>query len=351
MTGLAVPQDPIPAFLLTGFLGSGKTTLLKNILARPEWARTAVIVNELGDVGLDHLLLERSDEETLLLEGGCLCCALKSDLVLTLQSLLMRGERGELPMFERIVIETTGLADPGALIRTFWSDPLRLSRYRFAGTVTCVDAVTGEGAMARYAEARRQIAFADVLLVTKTDLGPSERMRAAARAINPGVPLYAIVQGRAPARALRSVTAAKRSVNAKTHGDASHASDVVTASATSEAILAWRALEAGLADLTASYGEHLLRLKGIVRAAEFDVPIRIDAVQGLFHRPLPVSQKRHAVEGSCLVAIAQSVDQGGLQRNLISLLDRSAAKEFERGRGEAVGLDPARSCRQMRGNQ
>ena len=124
MSGLAIPQPPVPVIVLTGFLGSGKTTVLKYLLDHPEADGTAVIVNEFGDVGLDHLLLERGDENTLLLDNGCLCCTVKSDLVTTLQSMLDRAERAELPAFDRVVIETTGLADPGSLIRAFWSDPL-----------------------------------------------------------------------------------------------------------------------------------------------------------------------------------------------------------------------------------
>ena len=175
VTSHVIAETPIPVTLITGFLGSGKTTLLRHLLGQPELADAAVIVNEFGDIGLDHLLLERGDESTLLLDSGCLCCTLQGDLVTTLQDLLDRRVRGDVPAFSRVMIETTGLADPGALIRMFWSDPLRLSRYTFDRTVTCVDAVTAVESLAEHREARRQIAFADILVVTKTDLGPAGR--------------------------------------------------------------------------------------------------------------------------------------------------------------------------------
>jgi len=330
---LAIPQDPIPVVLLTGFLGSGKTTVLKALLERPAWSRTAVIVNELGEIGLDHLLLERSGEDTLLLDGGCLCCALRSDLVVTLQSMLDRAERGELPAFDRVVVETTGLAEPGALIRTFWSDPLRLSRYRFTRTVTCVDAVMAKRTLAAYEEARRQVALADLLLITKSDLDAADGALDAARAINRCAAAHDVMKGSSPGDAIDMLATSSRDESVPLSLDAGHGTDFATVSAATDAMLSWPILERGLHEVTMRHGDRLLRLKGIVTVTEADDPIRIDAVQGLFHRPISLSQNGHAIAGSQLVAIAQSVPREVLRRDLVSLLGRSAAHELERRPG------------------
>jgi G3E family GTPase len=331
MTGLAVPQDPIPVTLLTGFLGSGKTTVLKNLLKQPEMAGSAVIVNELGEIGLDHALLERSEEDTLLLDGGCLCCALRGDLVATLQSLLERGERGELPAFDQVVIETTGLADPGALIRTFWNDPLRLSRYRFARTVTCIDAVAGARTLERHAEARRQAAFADLLLVTKTDVATNDDARLAATALNRTAPAIEVRNGDLPAGVL--LRAAHQGGGADlADGDlAAHHDDIATISVYRPGVLNWSRLERALASLTERYGERLLRLKGLVTIDEFEDLLRVDAVQGRFHRPQAVAPSNRDVDGTRLIAIVQDVEPEVIRSELLSLLDSSAANELQRG--------------------
>jgi G3E family GTPase len=167
----APPIDPvIPVTVLTGFLGSGKTTLANRFLRRPPFANTAVIVNELGEIGLDHLLVERGDDSVLLLDSGCLCCALQGGLRETLADLFVRRAAGSVPRFERVVVETTGVADPGPIANALVLDALLRAEFRLAAIVTTVDALHATRQLTDEPEALRQVVLADVLIVTKTDL-------------------------------------------------------------------------------------------------------------------------------------------------------------------------------------
>ena len=164
--------ETLPTTLLTGFLGSGKTTLLRRALVSPELADTAVIINEIGEIAIDHYLLDFVEDGVFELPGGCLCCAVREDMARTLRSLLERRDAGEIRRFRRIVIETTGLADPAPILFTLGTDPMLDHRLRLAGVVTLVDTLQGAETLDRFAEAERQAALADVLVITKTDLAP-----------------------------------------------------------------------------------------------------------------------------------------------------------------------------------
>src|SRR5499427_3041216 len=170
MVNAVAEPDTLPTTLLTGFLGSGKTTLLRRALLSPELADTAVIINEIGEIAIDHHLVDFVEGSVLELPGGCLCCAVREDLARTLRSLLERRDSGEIRRFRRIVIETTGLADPAPILFTLGTDPMLDHRLRLAAIVTLVDAVQGAETLDRFAEAARQIALADLLVITKTDL-------------------------------------------------------------------------------------------------------------------------------------------------------------------------------------
>lgn len=178
----------LPISVLTGFLGSGKTTLLSRLIRDPRMARTAVIINEFGEVGLDHLLVAKADENTVLMDSGCLCCTIRSDLADTLRDLYLRRLRDEVPPFDRVVIETTGLADPAPILHTLMTDPVVAARFRLDGVVTTVDAVHGMDQLDRQEESLKQAAVADRLVLTKTDIAaPAEvaRLKARLKALNP----------------------------------------------------------------------------------------------------------------------------------------------------------------------
>src|SRR6516164_4443357 len=194
------PSVLIPVTLLTGFLGSGKTTVLNHVLKQPEMAATAVIVNEFGEIGLDHLLVERANEDVVLLNSGCLCCTVRGDIVDTLTNLFVDRVKGKVPFFTRVAIETTGLADPAPILHTLMTDPIVAARYMLDGVVTTIDAVNGTGTLDKQREAVKQAAVADRLLLTKIDLaGPAARQAIESRlvALNPSAPVVRVTQGAA----------------------------------------------------------------------------------------------------------------------------------------------------------
>src|SRR6478672_13810060 len=170
--------NTVPVTILTGFLGSGKTTVLNHLLRQPSLADTVVIVNEFGAVGLDHLLIEQAIEDTVLLKNGCICCTVRGDIADTLDVLWQRREAGEIPPFRRIAIETTGLADPAPVAHALLAEPGARYACRLDGIVTTVDALHGPMQLTRQSEARRQVAMADRILLTKTDIATAEQSAA-----------------------------------------------------------------------------------------------------------------------------------------------------------------------------
>ncbi len=191
-------SPPIPVTLLTGFLGSGKTTVLNHILKQPDMAETAVIVNEFGEIGIDHLLVESATDDIVLMASGCLCCTVRSDIADTLLNLFVGRANGKVPNFVRVVIETTGLADPAPILHTLISDPLVAARYSLDGVVAVVDAVNGATTLDNQPEAVKQAAVADRLLLTKSDLATpatAEALRARLAALNPSAPIIGVAHG------------------------------------------------------------------------------------------------------------------------------------------------------------
>lgn len=276
-----VPQnaEPLPITVLTGFLGSGKTTLLQRAVRSPAFADTAVLINELGTIGLDHHLVETVDGPILELPGGCLCCQIREDLAVSLRDLLERRADGRVRPFRRLVIETTGLADPGPILYTLGADPGLDGAVRLAGVVTTVDAVTGAATLARFPEAARQVAVADRLLITKTDLqASSPALRAALADLNDRAVVIADPAGADPS-ALFDIPAVPPAPPALAEGGHSHglASHTIVLGKPCDRLAFAKALGA----LAQERSEDLLRVKGLVGFA--DRPDRPAVIQGAQH--------------------------------------------------------------------
>jgi G3E family GTPase len=294
--------ESTPVTVLTGFLGAGKTTLLNHLLRQPELARAAVLVNEFGDIGLDHLLVEKLDDSTVLLNAGCLCCTVRGDLARVLREMLPRARRDEI---SRIVIETTGLADPVPILATLMTDPVAAAAYRLDGIVTVVDAVNGATHLDTQEEAVRQVAVADRIIVSKADLADAAPLRDRLQALNPGAPMadaaHGVVDpgfvlhagrfdptGKNPDVAgwLNAAAYEAAGEHHHHHDRNRHDERIRAFCITLEDRLDWPALAMWLQTLVASRGENLLRLKGILNLKGQDRPVAIHAVRHLMHKPV-----------------------------------------------------------------
>ena len=347
----------IPVSVITGFLGSGKTTLLARLLRHPAMGRTAVIINEFGEIGLDHELIEASDENIVQLTTGCLCCTVRGDLVLTLGDLLARRDRGEVPPFERVVVETTGLADPAPILHALMSDAGLAGRYAIDSVVATVDAVNGLSTLDREIESVKQAAMADRLVLTKTDLvaGASEALASRLQALNPGVRPIESVMGAIdpdrlfgaglydPATKIGDVArwlAAEAHHHEHAHGhdrDARpdvnrHGDDIAAFAVMREQPVKAVALALFLETLAEHCGPDLLRVKGIVHVAESpDRPAVIHGVQHVFHPPVWLDAWPSEDRRSRIVFITRKLPRRWIE-SLLELLDAEVADEEARPR-------------------
>ncbi|MBI3045878.1 MAG: GTP-binding protein [Betaproteobacteria bacterium] len=293
----------IPVSIVTGFLGSGKTTLINRLLRRPEMNRVAVIVNELGEIGVDNDLVQVSSEQMMLLNNGCLCCVLRGDLQETLRELFIKRRNGEVIDFDRVVIETTGLADPAPVMQTLITDALLLDQYRLDCVVTLVDAVNAPGQLKQFSEPVKQVALADRLVVTKSDLVGEKQMGALTgrlHDINPHAPVRLALNGDIELSFLVGVGLARvnarleeveRWLGAEEDSDHGHRHDetVQTFVLRFERPMPWAAFTQCLEVLTALRGPDLLRVKGLVNVEGKAGPMVVQGVQHLFHPPLELA--------------------------------------------------------------
>ncbi|CAA7617262.1 putative GTPase [Candidatus Terasakiella magnetica] len=342
-------QALIPVTVLTGFLGSGKTTALNHLLAQPGLSDTAVLINEFGAVGLDHLLVRTIAEDVVLLQSGCLCCTVRGDLVDGMRDLFIKRVKGEIPEFNRVMIETTGLADPAPIIHTLMTDPLIASRYKLDGIVATVDAVNGGRTLDAQVEAVKQVAVADRLILTKADIADPtqvEVLRARLRRLNPAAPIITAAMGRIePEQILDSGLFNKDSkipdvarwlneeayrAHQNAHHDHHHPdlnrhdSHIQAFVFTAEQPVSWTSLAFALELMISSKGENLLRIKGIVNALESDLPLAIHGVQHVFHPPAPLPAWPDNDHRTRIVFITRDISRQAVEELLQGVLSQGS---------------------------
>ena len=309
-----VPVTPVPVTIVTGFLGSGKTTMLNQLLRAPRLADTVVIVNEFGEAGLDHLLIEQAIENTVLLKNGCICCTVRGDVADTLETLFAQRASGAIPDFRRIAIETTGLADPGPVAHALVAEPGAGYACVLDGIVTTVDAMHGADTLTRHEEARRQVALADRILVTKTDLVPdTAALEAAVARLNPDAPRRRLAMGAVSADDVFGLGPSTRAwLGHHHHHDHLHDNEIGTVLLTHAGPMRWEALRLWLESVLSLRGEAVLRLKGLVEMEGEPGPV---VLQGVHHVMHPWS-RLEAWPGDTrtqLVLITQGLDPAGLR--------------------------------------
>ena len=310
----------IPVTVLTGFLGSGKSTLLNRLLRHPDLADTAVVVNELGEIGIDQLLVAGVCDNVLLLDSGCLCCTALNSFRETLADLQARRASGELPAFRRLVVETTGLADPGPILQSLLRDSLVTHYYSLDGLVTTVDAVFGEAELAQYVECRQQVSLADRLLVTKSDQTGGAcpaALRGQLRALNQAAPILVVPDGAVPPAALlgAAAPAETRHTMVDTAGQR-HTDGVRTDSFVIDGEIRWAGLAGWCDALCEFFGSRILRCKGILLIADIDRPVLVQGVQSVFAAPLTLPRWPDDDRRSRLVVISRGVDERELRATL-----------------------------------
>lgn len=312
--------ERIPVAVITGYLGSGKTTLLNHLLRQPAMADSAVIVNELGEIGLDHLLVERIDGETVLLQSGCICCTVRSDLETSLRGLLAKAREGAIPAFVRVLVETTGIADPAPICQLLLNNPLLTHWFALDAVVTTVDALHGEQQLAARAEARKQVALADRVLLTKGDLvagGALDTLDGRLAALNPTAPRFRIVQGEITADRLLGGRAANPVRRVAELAEAAaghvphhaHGHGIAAFAFTFATPLPWPQVQRWLAALRARHGERLLRVKGILDLEGETAPVVVHGVHHVFHPPVQLPAWPAGERGSRLVLITDGLDR------------------------------------------
>ncbi|MEP3628993.1 MAG: GTP-binding protein [Hyphomicrobiales bacterium] len=327
---MVVLDKPLTVSIITGFLGAGKTTLLNRLLVSPDMANAAVIINEFGDVSLDHLLVESGDDDIIELSSGCLCCTIRGELVETLERLLDRPDANRLTS---IVIETTGLADPVPVMQAVMAHPLLSQRLSLGSVVTLIDAVNGVTTLEHYEEARKQVAVADQLLISKIDMATdTTALKSAIFQLNPNITPINVVDV-SEAELVEQLSTGLFEMGEKAdivqawfgendhhhdhhhHDQNRHGETIRSFSLVRERPIEHEALRAFLDLLAAQHGPKLLRVKGLIHVVEHsEQPVLIHGVQSIFHPPRVLDKWPSAERVTKIVFIADGLDESFIQR-------------------------------------
>jgi len=351
ITGRRRPPPPIPFTVLTGFLGAGKTTLLNRLLDDPALSDALILINEFGEIGLDHLLVEKVDGDMMLMSSGCLCCTIRGDLIATLEDALRKRDNGRIAPFSRVLVETTGLADPAPVLHTIMHHPYLMLRFMLQGVVTVVDAINGQATLDAQEEAVKQIAVADRIVLTKTDLADTtdriadvKRLRARIKSLAPAARVIEAaearvenlldaglfgLEGKIPdvARWLNAEDMAQQPKQNHDHGHAHHDHDhdherhthahdpnrhdsrIRAFCLTSDKLLPASSFDVFLDMLRQVHGPSMLRVKGIIGLSDDPArPVVIHGVQHVFHPPVRLERWPDADTRTRIVFILRDLD-------------------------------------------
>jgi G3E family GTPase len=352
-------DDPIQVSLLTGFLGSGKTTLLNRLLKHEDMAETAVLINEFGDIGIDHSLVENVDENMVQLTTGCLCCAVQGDLTRALQELFLKRVRGRIPRFRRVLIETTGLADPAPILHTLINDPIIATRYFLDGVISTADAQWGLGQLDRHPEPRKQVAVADRIVLTKCDLADEAdiaKLEERLHQLNPAAPVIHSVEGDVPPSALFGCglyDPESKSFDVQQwlrdeayrephehehdhdhghdhhhhHDEERHGGGIDSFCMTRDEPLDWSTFVTWIQTLINHRGEDILRIKGILNIEGEDKPIAVHGIQHMFHTPVKLPEWPGGDRRTKIVFITRDLDRKVIEDSLDALGKAAAPQE------------------------
>lgn len=323
----------LPVNVITGFLGSGKTTLLKRLLESPDLADTAVLINEFGEIGLDHHLLEQVDENIVMLQSGCLCCTIRDDLATSMRDLWERRAAGEFA-FRRLVVETTGLADPAPIIYTLMSDPVIRYHFRLGNIITTIDAVNGMSQLDRQPESLKQAAVADRIVLTKTDIADDSITALSARLhdLNPAAPIFLAQDNVTAGKLLTNdlydpKTKSKEvahwidaqafdSAEHHHHDRNRHDESIHSFCLTFDQPIDWTALGVWLTMLLQAHGEDVLRVKGLLNVRGMPGPVAIHGVQHVVHPPVHLKRWPDTDQRSRIVFIVRDLDRAAIETSL-----------------------------------